>query len=107
MAEKKKAPAKKAAAPAKKAPAKKAAEKKYFTNEIELPENGVFIGSGVYPHAGGKGGVYIGGIPECGIFCLFFRHIAVNIRGTGIESHGEAFAEIVSEIPFTQLFEFF
>ncbi len=66
MAEKKKAPAKKAAAPAKKtpakkAPAKKAAEKKYFTNEIELPENGVFIGSGVYPHAGGKGGVNIGG----------------------------------------------
>ncbi len=26
----------------------------YFVNQIELPENGVFIGSGVYPHGGAK-----------------------------------------------------
>ncbi len=25
----------------------------YFTNKIELPENGIFIGSGVYPHNAG------------------------------------------------------
>jgi len=34
------------------------AKAKYFTNEIELPENGVFIGSGVYGH---HSGVYCGG----------------------------------------------
>ena len=63
---KKAAPAKKAAASEKKAaPAKKAAapaKKKYFTNEIELPPNGVFIGSGVYPHTNdGSGAIYCGG----------------------------------------------
>ncbi len=60
--EKKVAPAKKAAvkkaAPAKKAVKKPAAPKKYFTNKIEMPENGVFVGSGVYPH---NPGVYCGG----------------------------------------------
>ena len=63
---KKAAPAKKAAASEKKAaPAKKAAApapKKYFTNKIELPPNGVFIGSGVYPHTNdGSGAIYCGG----------------------------------------------
>ncbi len=44
---------------AKKPVAKKAAApKKYFTNKIEMPENGVFVGSGVYPH---NPGVYCGG----------------------------------------------
>ena len=50
---KKAAPAKKAAAPA---------PKKYFTNKIELPPNGVFIGSGVYGHTdNGEGAILCGG----------------------------------------------
>ncbi len=51
----------KKAAPAKakaKAAPEAASEKKYFTNTIEMPENGVFVGSGVYPH---NPGVLCGG----------------------------------------------
>ncbi len=46
---------------AKSTKAKSAAPAKYFTNKIEMPENGIFVGSGVYGHAGGKGGVFCGG----------------------------------------------
>ncbi len=57
MASGKKAASAKKSAPKKAAP-KKSTPKKYFTNTIELPENGVFVGSGVYPH---KSGLYVGG----------------------------------------------
>ncbi len=46
-------PAAKKTAVKKPAAKKAAAPKKYFTNKIEMPENGVFVGSGVYPHHAG------------------------------------------------------